>query len=154
MSLIMRATRELTTALGRQPASEEIAERLSITVERVRFILDVVREPLSLEMPIGADEKATLEDFLEDTRVASPAESLYENDLATSMRSALGGLTDREARILRMRFGIGQPNDHTLEEIGQAFGLTRERIRQIEEKALSKLRRSRAAGQLRPLLES
>jgi len=154
MSRVARATRELTHTLGRAPANEEIAERVGLSLERVRLIGDVPGEPLSLEMPVGSDDNATLQDFLEDRQAASPAHSLYAADLAASLQSALSALTDREARVVRMRFGIGEQSGRTLEEIGGIFGVTRERIRQIEEHALSKLRRRRVAARLRPHLHA
>ena len=153
MTRVARATRELTGRLGRPPADDELAQSLAVTPERVRLVGELTREPLSLELPVG-DESATLGDFLEDSQAQSPAEILYASDLADSLHAALAALTDREARVLRMRFGIGQPNDQTLEEIGRVFGVTRERIRQIEAEALTKLRRTRVAGRLRPHLES
>ena len=153
MTRVARATRVLTGRLGRPPADEELAQHLVVSLERVRLVGELGREPLSLELPIG-DEQATLGDFLPDEQAQSPAETLYATDLASSLHAALAGLSDREARILRMRFGIGQARDQTLEEIGGVFGLTRERIRQIEAEALGKLRRQRVAGQLRPHLES
>jgi RNA polymerase primary sigma factor len=153
MMRVARATRELTGRLGRPPADDELAQLLAVTPERVRLVGELTREPLSLELPVG-DEQATLGDFIEDEHGPSPAETLYATDLVESMNAALSGLTDREARVLRMRFGIGQTNDQTLEEIGRVFGLTRERIRQIEAEALRKLRRTRVAGRLRPHLES
>ena len=154
LSLVVRATRELTATLAREPTDEEIAERLRVPLPRVRLVLGVAREPVSLETPVGSDAHATLEDFLEDRRAPSPAQALHAAELVASLHAALSLLTVREAKILRMRFGIDQPSDHTLEQISRVFGVTRERIRQIEEKALAKLRRARAAGQLRPLLEA
>ncbi len=151
---VTRATSELTRTLGRPPGDEEIAQRLGLSLERVRLVGDVPSEPLSLDTPVAFDENATLQDFLEDRHAASPAQSLYATELVTSVQSALSALTDREATVVRMRFGIGKSNGHTLEEIGRVFGLTRERIRQIEEKALAKLRRRRIAGRLRPHLEA
>jgi RNA polymerase sigma factor (sigma-70 family) len=154
ISRVTRATIELTRTLGRPPVDEEIADRLGLSLERVRRVGDVPGEPLSLEMPVGSDESATLQDFLEDRQAASPAQSLYATDLVASVQSALSVLTDREAKVVRLRFGIGKADGQTLEEIGQLFGVTRERIRQIEEKALAKLRRRRVAGRLRPHLEA
>lgn len=153
MTRVNRATRELTGRLGRPPGDDELAQLLAVTPERVRLVGELNREPLSLELPVG-DDQATLGDFLEDEQGLSPSQALDAIDLIESMHAALSALTDREARILRMRFGIGQTNDQTLEEIGRVFGLTRERIRQIEAEALTKLRRTRVAGRLRPHLES
>jgi RNA polymerase primary sigma factor len=154
MGLVARATQDLTAALGRLPSDEEIAERLNVSPDHVRHIRELPREPLSLETPIGTDTASTLVDVLEDPRAASPAQSLDATDLASTVQSALSVLTDREAKIVRLRFGIGHSEGQTLEEISHLFGVTRERIRQIEEKALSKLRRTRVAGRLRPLLEA
>jgi RNA polymerase primary sigma factor len=154
MSLVARATGELTRTLGRAPSDEEIARCAGLSLKRVQLVGAVPGEPLSLEMPVGLDETLTLQDFLEDRQAPSPAQSLYASDLAGSVQSALLVLTDREARVVRMRFGIGEPGGHTLEEIGRLFGVTRERIRQIEEKALAKLRRRRVAARLRSHLQA
>jgi len=153
MNRIARATRELTAALGRPPGDDEIAERLGSSLGRVRLVGGLGRDPISLETPIGTDERSTLVDVIADEHATSPAQAVYATDLAESMQSALAVLTTREAKIMRMRFGIGQSDGHTLNEISHVFGVTRERIRQIEEKALQKLRRNRVAGRLRPLLE-
>jgi RNA polymerase sigma factor (sigma-70 family) len=154
MRRVARATSELTRTLERTPSDEEIAQRLGLSLKRVRLVGDVPSEPISLEMPVGFDESSTLQDFLEDRHAPSPAQSLYATALAASVQSALSVLTDREAGVVRMRFGIGRSDGHTLDAIGRHFGVTRERIRQIEETALAKLRRRRVAGRLRPHLEA
>jgi RNA polymerase sigma factor (sigma-70 family) len=154
MSRVARATSELSRTLGRAPADDEIAHRAGLSLERLRLVGDVPAEPLSLDMPVGFDDGATLQELLEDRHAASPAESLDAGALAASVCSALSLLTDREANVVRMRFGIGKPDTQTLEQIGRLFGVSRERIRQIEEKALAKLRRRRVATTLRPHLEA
>jgi RNA polymerase primary sigma factor len=154
MSRVARATSELSRTLGRAPADDEIARRAGLSLKRVRLVGDVPSEPLSLDMPVGFDDGATLQELLEDPHAASPAQSLDASDLAASVDSALLVLTDREAKVVRMRFGIGKPDGQTLEQIGRLFGVTRERVRQIEEKALSKLRRRRVASGLRPHFEA
>ena len=148
---VMRTTRELAFTLGRQPSAEEIAERLEIPVERILIILEVLKAPVSLETPVGADDESSLGDFIDDADALSPAQSLLASDLVDRTQHALAELTAREARILRMRFGIGEKSERTLEEVGQIFGLTRERIRQIEAAALAKLRRSGRVAPLRVL---
>ncbi len=154
MNQVMRTARRLTFTLGRQPAPDEIATELEISPEKVQRILDVVKQPISLDSPIGSEEDgAKVGDLIENHRDPSPAEALMSHDLADRMSAALSFLTLREEKILRMRFGIGEKSERTLEEVGQIFGLTRERIRQIESKALAKLRRPKQAEQLRTLLE-
>jgi RNA polymerase primary sigma factor len=153
MRRVARATGELTHTLGGAPSDEQIARRAGVSLKRLRLVGAVPGEPLSLDMPLGAEANLTLQDSLEDRQAASPAQSLYATDLAGSVQSALSVLTDREARVVRMRFGIGESSGHTLEEIGRLFGVTRERIRQIEQIALAKLRRRRVAGRLRSHLQ-
>jgi len=154
MSRVARAKTELARTLGRPPADEEIARCAGLSLERVRLVADVPSEPMSLDVPIGFDDGTTLQELLEDRHALSPAQSLDAGDLAASLRSALSVLTDREAKVVRMRFGIGNPSGQTLEAIGHLLGVTRERIRQIEEGALTKLRRRRVATGLRPHLEA
>ena len=154
MSRVARAKNELGRALGRPPADEEIARSAGLSLDRLRLVGDVPSQPMSLDMPIGFDDGATLQELLEDRHAVSPAQSLDASDLEASVHSALSVLTDREAKVVRMRFGIGKPNGQTLEEIGQLLGVTRERIRQIEARALTKLRRRRVATELRPHLEA
>jgi len=153
VSRVARATSELTRALGGVPTDEQIAQRSGLSLKRLRLVGAVPVEPLSLDTPFGEDASLTLQDSLEDGRAVSPAQSLAATDLAESVHSALSALTDREARVVRLRFGIGERDGHTLEEVGRLFGVTRERIRQIEEKALAKLRRRRVGGRLRSHLQ-
>jgi len=154
MSRVARAQSELWRSLGRAPADDELARHAGLSLKRLRVVGEVPSEPLSLDMPVGFDEGSSLQELLEDPHAASPAQSLDASDLAASLSSALSVLTDREAKVVRLRFGIGKPDGQTLEEIGRLFGVTRERIRQIEETALSKLRRRRVASGLRPHLEA
>ncbi len=152
-SRVVRTARELAFTLARQPSAEEIATRLELSVDKVRLILDVLRQPMSLETPVGDDEDASLGDFIDDASALSPSQSLLASDLVDRTQRVLSNLSAREARILRMRFGIGEKRERTLEEVGEIFGLTRERIRQIEAAALTKLRRSGRVAPLRVLLE-
>jgi len=137
---LVRVSHNLVQEMGREPTPEEVAKRMDIPVDRVRKILRVAKEPISLETPIGEGEEVRLGDFIEDKRAVSPAEVMVTNRLVDQTGKVLATLTPREEKILRMRFGIGEKHDHTLEEVGQSFEVTRERIRQIESKALKKLR--------------
>ena len=137
---LVRVTRYLVQELGREPSPEEIAERMDISVDKVRKVLKIAKEPISLETPIGEDADSQLGDFIEDKRVVSPSDAVENINLQEQTKQVLGTLTPREEKVLRMRFGIGERSDHTLEEVGQNFDVTRERIRQIEAKALRKLR--------------
>ncbi len=137
---LLRTTKELVQELGREPTPEEIAEKMDMPVEKVRKVLKISKEPISLDTPIGEDEDSILGDFVEDKRVVDPAEATIRISLAETIRKVLATLTPREEKVLRMRFGIGEKCDHTLEEVGKDFKVTRERIRQIEAKALRKLR--------------
>jgi RNA polymerase primary sigma factor len=148
---VVRVSRELAHALGREPTVEEVAERSGITPERVTVILRLVREPISLEAPLGGDADSRLEDIVEDQTAPSPSERAVANELADATSKVLATLTSREARVLRLRFGIGEKSEQTLEQVGREYGLTRERIRQIESRALAKLRR---AQHLKSLLEN
>jgi RNA polymerase primary sigma factor len=139
--------------LGREPNPEEIAERMDIPLEKVRKVLKIAKEPISLETPIGEEEDSHLGDFIEDKNTTSPVDSVINIDLAEQVDKVLGSLTPREERVLRMRFGIGEKSDHTLEEVGQDFEVTRERIRQIEAKALRKLRHPSRSKRLRTFME-
>ena len=132
---------------------EELAETLQLPVEKVRKIMKITKEPISLETPIGEEEDSHLGDFIEDKKVASPLENAIRNNLYHQVRKVLGTLSDREEKVLRWRFGIGENTDHTLEEVGQQFAVTRERIRQIESKALRKLRHPSRSKQLKSFLE-
>ncbi|GAB4363847.1 MAG: RNA polymerase sigma factor RpoD [Deltaproteobacteria bacterium] len=150
---LIRTSRYLVQELGREPAPEEIAERMDIPLEKVRKVLKIAKEPISLETPIGEEEDSHLGDFIEDKNTASPVDSVINIDLAEQVKKVLGTLTPREERVLRMRFGIGEKSDHTLEEVGQDFEVTRERIRQIEAKALRKLRHPSRSKRLRTFME-
>jgi RNA polymerase primary sigma factor len=146
---LMRTSRYLVQEYGREPTPEEIAEKMESPLERVRKVLKTVREPISLETPIGEEEYAHLGDFIEDKGIVSSSDRVIEVNLAEHTRKVLASLTPREDKILRMRFGIGEKSDHTLEEVGQNFGITRERIRQIEAKALRRLRHPSRGKQLK-----
>jgi len=151
---LIRTSRALVQELGREPTSEEIAKRMDIPVSKVRKVLKIAQEPISLETPIGEEEDSHLGDFIEDKSVVSPAEAVINMNLAEQTRRVLKTLTPREEKVLRMRFGIGEKSDHTLEEVGQDFEVTRERIRQIEAKALRKLRHPSRSKQLKSFIES
>jgi RNA polymerase primary sigma factor len=139
LNKLIRISRAMVRELGREPIVEELAERMELPVEKVREIFKIAGKSISLETPIGKDEDANLMDFIEDNRVVSPAETAVTRDLIERTRKVLATLTPREERILRMRFGIGERSEHTLEEVGRKFQVTRERIRQIEARALSRL---------------
>ncbi|MCE5244086.1 MAG: RNA polymerase sigma factor RpoD, partial [Desulfobacteraceae bacterium] len=151
---LIRTSRYLVQELGREPAPEEIAEKMEFPVEKVRKVLKIAKEPISLETPIGEEEDSHLGDFIEDKRVASPVDAVINLNLSEQTRKALATLTPREEKVLRMRFGIGEKADHTLEEVGQDFAVTRERIRQIEAKALRKLRHPSRRKELRSFIET
>ena len=151
---LVRTSRYLVQELGREPLPEEIAEKMELPVDKVRKVLKIAKEPISLETPIGEDEDSHLGDFIEDKRVVSPQEAVINVNLSEQTRRVLATLTAREEKVLRMRFGIGERSDHTLEEVGRDFEVTRERIRQIEAKALRKLRHPSRSNRLRPFIES
>ena len=151
---ILRTSRQLEQELGREPEAEEIAEKLEMSVEAVRRAMKISRHPVSLETPVGDDEDSQLSDFIEDINSPSPMDEAETRNLREQTLELLATLTPREEKILRMRFGIGEKSDHTLEEVGQDFNLTRERIRQIEAKALEKLRVPNRADSLKPFHES
>ncbi len=136
---LIRTSRYLVQEFGREPTPEEIAEKMELPLDKVRKVLKIAKEPISLETPIGEEEDSHLGDFIEDKSVVSPAEAVIKMNLSEQTRKVLKTLTPREEKVLRMRFGIGEKSDHTLEEVGQDFEVTRERIRQIEAKALRKL---------------
>jgi RNA polymerase primary sigma factor len=150
---IYRTARELEQELGRQPSPEEIAEEVGLEPDKVQWILRASRRPISLERPVGEEDDNELGDFIEDEKVSAPSEAAYQNLLAETMEEVLHTLSPREARILRLRFGLQDGHNYTLEEVGQKFGLTRERIRQIEGEALRKLRHPRRSRQLRTYLD-
>ncbi len=150
---LVRTSRQLVQELGREPIPEEIAERMDLHVEKVRKVLKIAKEPISLETPVGEEDDSHLGDFIEDKRVVIPSEAIASLNLAEQTRRVLQTLTAREEKVLRMRFGIGEESDHTLEEVGQDFNVTRERIRQIEAKALRKLRHPSRSEKLKNFLE-
>jgi RNA polymerase primary sigma factor len=150
---LIRTSRALVQELGREPTSEEIAHRMDIPVAKVRKVLKIAQEPISLETPIGEEEDSHLGDFIEDRNVVSPAEAVINVNLKEQTESVLKTLTPREERVIKMRFGVGDGSEHTLEEVGQSFAVTRERIRQIEAKALRKLRHPSRSRKLRAFLE-
>ena len=150
---LIRSSRALVQELGREPTSEEIAQRMDIAVTKVRKVLKIAQEPISLETPIGEEEDSHLGDFIEDRQVVSPAEAVISLNLKEQTDSVLKTLTPREEKVIKMRFGVGDGSEHTLEEVGQSFAVTRERIRQIEAKALRKLRHPSRSRKLRTFLE-
>ena len=137
---VIRTSRYLVQQYGREPSADEIAQQMEMPADKVRKVLKIVKEPVSLETPIGDDEESSLGDFVEDRQTLSPADAAMALSLEEQTRKVLATLTPREEQILRLRFGIGEKSDYTLEEVGQRFAVTRERIRQIEAKALRKLR--------------
>lgn len=151
---LIRTSRYLVQELGREPLPEEIAEKMELPVDKVRKVLKIAKEPISLETPVGEEEDSHLGDFIEDKKVISPHEAIVSVHLAEQTRRVLSTLTSREEKVLRMRFGIGEESDHTLEEVGQDFNVTRERIRQIEAKALRKLRHPSRAKKLKTFMDS
>ncbi|MEI6080278.1 MAG: RNA polymerase sigma factor RpoD [bacterium] len=150
---LIRTQRALVQEIGREPTPEEIADRMEMPVDKVRKVLRISKEPVSLETPIGEEEDSHLGDFIEDTSAVSPSEAIVNLSLSEQTRRVLATLTPKEEKVLRMRFGIGEESDHTLEEVGQDFDVTRERIRQIEAKALQKLRRRSRSKKLKPFIE-
>jgi RNA polymerase primary sigma factor len=150
---LVRTSRQLVQELGREPTPEEIALKMEIPLEKVRKVLKIAKEPISLETPIGEEDDSHLGDFIEDKRVISPQNAVVNMNLQEQTRKVLATLTPREEKVLRMRFGIGEKSDHTLEEVGQNFDVTRERIRQIEAKALRKLRHPSRSKKLRGFVE-
>ncbi len=147
-----RISRQMLQEMGREPTPDELADRMEMPEDKVRKVLKIAKEPISMETPIGDDEDSHLGDFIEDAEVASPVDSATSEGLKETTHSVLAGLTPREAKVLRMRFGIDMNTDHTLEEVGKQFDVTRERIRQIEAKALRKLRHPSRSDQLRSFL--
>jgi RNA polymerase primary sigma factor len=151
---LIRTSRYLVQELGREPTPEEIAEKMELPLDKVRKVLKIAKEPISLETPIGEEEDSHLGDFIEDKSIISPADAVISMNLAEQTRKVLATLTPREEKVLRMRFGIGEKSDHTLEEVGQDFEVTRERIRQIEAKALRKLRHPSRSKRLKAFVEN
>jgi len=150
---LVRTQRALIQELGREPSSEEVAKRMDIPVYKVRKVMKIAQEPISLETPIGEEEDSHLGDFIEDKNAVSPVEAMIDVNLREQTEALLKTLTPREERVIKMRFGIGEGNEHTLEEVGQNFAVTRERIRQIEAKALRKLRHPSRSRKLKAFLE-
>lgn len=150
---LIRTSRYLVQEHGREPTPEEIAEKMEFPLEKVRKVLKIAKEPISLETPIGEEEDSHLGDFIEDKKVISPGEAVVNHSLGEQTRKVLTTLTPREEKVLRMRFGIGEKSDHTLEEVGRDFSVTRERIRQIEAKALRKLRHPSRSKKLKSFIE-
>jgi RNA polymerase primary sigma factor len=151
---LIRTSRYLVQEIGREPTPEEIAEKMEFPLEKVRKVLKIAKEPLSLETPIGDEEDSHLGDFIEDKKISTPMEAVANLNLADQTRKMLSTLTPREEKVLRKRFGIGEKTDHTLEEVGRDFEVTRERIRQIEAKALRKLRHPSRSTRLKSFIES
>ncbi len=151
---LVRTSRQMLHEIGREPTPEELSEKLSMPLEKVRKVLKIAKEPISLETPIGDEEDNSLGDFIEDMNAVQPLEAAIQSNLRETTTRVLASLTAREERVLRMRFGIGMNTDHTLEEVGQQFSVTRERIRQIEAKALRKLKHPSRSRKLRSFLEA
>jgi len=151
---LIRTSRYLVQEIGREPTPEEIAAKMEIPLDKVRKVLKIAKEPISLETPVGEEEDSHLGDFIEDKRVLSPSDAVINLNLQEQTKKVLATLTPREEQVLRMRFGIGERSDHTLEEVGQKFAVTRERIRQIEAKALRKLRHPSRSKRLKTFVET
>jgi RNA polymerase primary sigma factor len=151
---LIRTSRYLVQEIGREPTPEEIADKMEFPLEKVRKVLKIAKEPLSLETPIGDEEDSHLGDFIEDKKISTPIEAVANLNLADQTRKMLATLTPREEKVLRKRFGIGEKTDHTLEEVGRDFEVTRERIRQIEAKALRKLRHPSRSVRLKSFIET
>jgi RNA polymerase primary sigma factor len=149
-----RTSRTLVQQMGREPTLDEIGEKMGMSLEKMQKVLKIAKRPVSLETPIGEEGDGRLEDFIEDKEVTSPQEAAISSNLAKQTQDVLSTLNKREERILRMRFGIGEKKDHTLEEVGQDFDLSRERIRQIEDKALKKLKHSSRVDKLKSFIEN
>ena len=150
---LIRVSRSLVQEIGREPTCEEIAKKMDMPVHKVRKIIKIAQEPISLETPIGEEEDSHLGDFIEDKGIPSPPEAVIHTNLREQIEEALKTLTERESKVLKMRFGLGDGNEHTLEEVGQQFKVTRERIRQIEAKALRKLKHPSRSKKLRSFLD-
>jgi RNA polymerase primary sigma factor len=151
---LIRTSRYLVQEIGREPTPEEIATKMEIPLDKVRKVLKIAKEPISLETPVGEEEDSHLGDFIEDKRIITPSDAVVNINLQEQTRKVLATLTPREEQVLRMRFGIGEKSDHTLEEVGQKFTVTRERIRQIEAKALRKLRHPSRSKRLKSFMEN
>jgi RNA polymerase primary sigma factor len=151
---LSQTSRTLVQEKGREPTLEEIAKKMGMSLDKVQKVVKITKKPISLETPIGEEEDSRLEDFIEDKEAISPQDAAISSNMAKQIQRVLSALNQREEKILRMRFGIGEKNDHTLEEVGQDFKLTRERIRQIEDKALRKLKHSSRADKLSSFIEN
>ena len=151
---IVRTSRQMMSEYGREPTPEELSKKLAMPLEKVRKVLKIAKEPISLETPVGDEDDSSLGDFIEDTNALIPVDAAIQTGLKNSTTKVLASLTPREERVLRMRFGIGMNTDHTLEEVGQQFSVTRERIRQIEAKALRKLKHPSRSRQLKSFLDN
>jgi RNA polymerase primary sigma factor len=154
ISKIVRKSRQMLNEIGREPTPEELSEKLQMPLDKVRKVLKIAKEPISLETPIGDEEDSHLGDFIEDKNAVLPIDAAIQSNLRETPTRVLASLTPREERVLRMRFGIGMNTDHTLEEVGQQFSVTRERIRQIEAKALRKLKHPSRSRKLRSFLDN
>jgi len=150
---LIRTQRELVQELGREPSNEEVAEKMEMTVVKVRKVMKIAQEPISIETPVGEEDDSHLGDFIEDQDRESPAEAVINLNLRSQTAQVLKTLTPREERVIRMRFGLEDGSEHTLEEVGQSFAVTRERIRQIEAKALRKLRHPSRSRRLKTFVE-
>ena len=150
---IVRTTRQIMSEIGREPTPNELADRLHMPLDKVKKVLKIAKEPISLETPVGDEEDSSLGDFIEDKNALIPIDAAVKSSLRDTTTRILSSLTPREERVLRMRFGIGMNSDHTLEEVGQQFSVTRERIRQIEAKALRKLKHPTRARKLKTFLD-
>jgi RNA polymerase primary sigma factor len=150
---IVRTSRQMLHEIGREPTPEELAEKLAMPVDRVQKVLKIAKEPISLETPIGDEEDSNLGNLIADDNAVSPDSAAIQSNLRDTTTQMLATLSPREERVLRMRFGIGLNSDHTLEEVGQQFSVTRERIRQIEAKALRKLKHPSRSRALRSFLD-
>ena len=148
-----RISRQMLQEKGREPTPEELAVKMGLPEEKIRNVMKIAKEPISLETPVGDDDDSHLGDFIEDSSIVVPAEAATSESLKNAINGVLDEMPPREAQVLRMRFGIGMPSDHTLEEVGRQFGVTRERIRQIEAKALRKLRHPCRSQGLRGFLD-
>ena len=151
---IVRTSRQMLNETGREPTPEELAKKVGMPLEKVRKVLKIAKEPLSLETPIGEEGDSNLGDLIEDKSVIQPIDAMIQSNLRQTTTRVLASLTPREERIVRMRFGLGMNADHTLEQVGQQFSVTRERIRQIEAKALRKLKHPSRSRVLRSFLDS
>jgi RNA polymerase primary sigma factor len=154
MNKLIRTSRYLVQELGREPTPDEIGAKMELPLDKVRKVLKLAKEPMSLDTPVGEEDDSRLGDFIEDKSVLSPADAVISMNLAEQTRKVLATLTPREEKVLRMRFGIGEKSDHTLEEVGQDFAVTRERIRQIEAKALRKLQHPSRGKRLKSFMEN